>query len=118
MGVREGEQQHPIRMERGKGEPEGDRKHKITSVFVLWSSSTNTLHRVLLRHMGLAVLHSRGSEKSCLPEQVKHGGEKQLVVDGNAHVARLVEGRGHRPDSGPKGTAPAQEQKLSCGRRQ
>lgn len=30
MGVCEGEQQHPIRMERGKGEPDGDRKHKIT----------------------------------------------------------------------------------------
>lgn len=28
----------------------------------------------------------------CLPEQVKHGGEKQLVVDGNAHVARFMEG--------------------------
>lgn len=47
-----------------------------------------------------------------LPQQVEHGGEEQLVVDGDAHVARLVEGRGHRPDGGPQGASPAQEQKL------
>lgn len=27
-----------------------------------------------------------------LPEEMKQGGQNQLVVDGNAHVARLVEG--------------------------
>lgn len=55
--------------------------------------------------------------KLFLPEQVEHRGEEQLVVDGNAHVARLVEGWGHRPDSGPQGAAPAEEQKFSCGKR-
>lgn len=44
---------------------------------------------------------------------MKHGGEQQLIVDGNAHVAGLVEGRGHRPDSGPQRASPTQEQKLS-----
>lgn len=52
----------------------------------------------------------------CLPEHVEHGGEEQLVVDGDAHVARLVEGWGDRPDGGPQGAPPAQEQKLSYGR--
>lgn len=51
----------------------------------------------------------------CVPDEVKRGGEKQLVVDGDAHVARLMEGRGDRSDGGPEGAAPAQEQKLSCG---
>lgn len=47
---------------------------------------------------------------------MKCGGEKQLVVDGDAHVARLVEGRWYRSDGGPERAAPAQEQKLSCGK--
>lgn len=51
----------------------------------------------------------------CVPDEVKCGGEKQLVVDGDAHVARLMEGGGDRSDGGPEGAAPAQEQKLSCG---
>lgn len=46
---------------------------------------------------------------------MKHGGEKQLVVDGDAHVTRLMEGRGDWPDGGPQGAAPAQEQKFSYG---
>lgn len=46
---------------------------------------------------------------------MKRGGQKQLVVDGDAHVARLVEGRGDRSDGGPERAAPAQEQKLGCG---
>lgn len=50
-----------------------------------------------------------------VPDEMKGGGEKQLVVDGDAHVARLVEGRGDGSDGGPERAAPAQEQKLGCG---
>lgn len=48
---------------------------------------------------------------------MKRGGEKQLIVDGDAHVARLVEGGRDRSDGGPEGAAPAQEQKLGYGER-
>lgn len=105
MGVREREQQHPVRMEGGKREPEGDRKCPI---------STQCQYKHTAE--GIAQAYDVRGNSGCLPEQVKHGGEKQLVVDGNAHVSRLVEGRGDRPDGGPQGATPAQEQKLSCGR--
>lgn len=108
VGVREGEQQHPIRMERGEGEPDGDRNHVLIVFCVCPMECTRTLLLHRFRHVG----HAR-----CLPEQVEHGGEKQLVVDGDAHVARFMEGGGDRPDSGPQGASPAQEQKLSCSRR-
>lgn len=38
-------------------------------------------------------------------------------MDGDAHVARLVEGRGDGPDGGPQGAAPAQEEQLGCRHR-
>lgn len=53
----------------------------------------------------------------CLPEQVEQRGEKQLIVDGDAHVTRFMESWGYRPYSSPQWTPPAQEQKLSCSRR-
>jgi len=63
--------------------------------------------------MGLYTpLRFRGTLLTVLPEQMKHGGEQQLVVDGDAHVARLVEGRGNRAHGGPQGAPPAQEQEL------
>lgn len=43
---------------------------------------------------------------------MKHGGEEQFVVDGNAHVARLMEGRGHSLHGAAEGDSPAQEQQL------
>lgn len=41
--------------------------------------------------------------------------EQQLVVQGDAHVARLVEGGGHRPRGVAEEAAPAEEQHLGCG---
>lgn len=70
-------------------------------------AKTETL---LSRVLKLVALHSRGS--SYLPEEMEHRGKKQLVVDGNAHVARLVEGWGDRPDCGPQRATPAQEEKF------
>lgn len=101
MGVREGQQQHPIRMQRGKGEPEWGKPQRSMTLACPASD--------VFRHTGRA---------RRLPEQVEHGGEEQLVVDGDAHVARFVEGGGDGPDGGPQGAPPAQEQKLSCGRGQ
>lgn len=83
----------------------------MSHLCVFTVAKTETL---LSRVLRLAVLHSRGS--SCLPEEVKHGGKKQLVVDGNAHVARLVEGWGDRPDGGPQRATPAQEEKFRYGK--
>lgn len=42
-------------------------------------------------------------------------GEQQLVVQGDAHVAWLVEGGGDSPGGVAEEAAPAQEQHLSCG---
>lgn len=112
VGVRKGEQQHPIRMERGECEPDGDRNHFLVVFCVCHMECTSTL---LLHRLSLAVSHV--CHVCCLPEQVEHGRKKQLVVDGDAHVARLLEGRGDRPDGGPQGAPPAQKQKLSCSRR-
>lgn len=41
--------------------------------------------------------------------------EQQLVVQGDAHVARFVESRGHSPGGVAEEAAPAQEQHLGCG---
>ena len=51
-----------------------------------------------------------------VPEQLEGDREQQLVVDGDAHIARLVEGRGHRLHRAAQGAAPAQEEQLGCGR--
>ena len=79
-----------------------------------WREGKENLRETGRRHQvpSAAVCTCAHARCRCLPEQVEHGGEEQLVVDGDAHVARLVEGRGHRPDGGPQGASPAQEQKL------
>lgn len=86
-------------MERGKGEPGG---RQTARIYFTFPSS---------RAPGVTA----GARS--VPDEVEGGGEKQLVVDGDAHVARLVEGGGDRSDGGPEGAAPAQEQKLGYGER-
>lgn len=61
-----------------------------------------------------------GGEEPCVggpssPGCIEGSGEQQLVVQGDAHVARLVEGGGHRPRGVAEEAAPAQEQHLGCG---
>lgn len=81
-------------MEGGKGEP-GPHTH-IYSTFASWRGE---------------------AERDGVPEEVKGGREEQLVVDGDAHEARLVEGGGDRSDGRPQGAAPAQEEQLGYGGR-
>ncbi len=78
-------------MERGKGESEEDRKHKVRldpcTAFLLW----NIQSYGGCRSGQLPRIREVQRNTGWLPEKVKHGGEKQLVVYGNAHVARLME---------------------------
>lgn len=48
------------------------------------------------------------------PGRVEGRGEKQLVVQGDAHVAWLMEGGGNGSGGVAQEAAPAQEQHLSC----
>lgn len=49
------------------------------------------------------------------PGCVEGSGEQQLIVQGDAHVARLVESRGHSSGGVAEEAAPEQEQHLRCG---
>lgn len=47
-----------------------------------------------------------------LPDDVEYRRQDELVVNGDGHVARLVEGRRHRPHSVAQVHRPQQEEEL------
>lgn len=49
-----------------------------------------------------------------LPEDMKDGRQNELIVNGDGHVARLVERRRHRPHGVTQVHRPQQEEELSC----
>lgn len=59
---------------------------------------------------------SRGSDGLPSPGCVEGSRERQLIVQGDAHVARLAEGRGYGSGGVAEEAAPAQEQHLGCGK--
>lgn len=76
------------------------------------------------RHRGVPQLQPRthGAEgcfaATCasrtVPDGVESGREEQLIVQRDAHIARLVEGGRHRARSPAQRAAPQQEQQLGC----
>lgn len=51
-----------------------------------------------------------------LPDGVEYCRDDELIVDGDGHVARLPECRGHGPCRVAEVNAPQEKRKLSCGK--
>lgn len=61
----------------------------------------------------------RPGKISAVPDDVEYRREDELVVNGDGHVAGLVEGGRHRPHGVAQVDGPQQEEELGCrgGRR-
>lgn len=69
-------------------------KKQQTPHILLLSAQYDSKYTVLIAE-GITqekVINFSGLRRLLLPKQMEQRGEKQLVVDGNAHVARFVEG--------------------------
>lgn len=51
---------------------------------------------------------------SAVPDDVEYRREDELVVNGDGHVAGLVEGGRHRPHGVAQVDGPQQEEELGC----
>lgn len=51
-------------------------------------------------------------EGEMLPDDIEYSRQDELIVDSDGHVARLVEGRRHRPHSVTQINCPQQEEEL------